>query len=125
MSAEDEVLAAAQSRAAALAAGDESALRALLHPDFGWTSHTGERFDRERYVRSNIEGATLWHHQSIDHATLAVEGAVVVLRCIVADDVTVAGRRRVHRMPCTQTWVASDGRWQLLAGHAGPLLAAE
>ncbi|WP_035849199.1 DUF4440 domain-containing protein [Cryptosporangium arvum] len=33
-------------RSAALAAGDASALEALLHPAFRWTSHRGEVFDR-------------------------------------------------------------------------------
>jgi hypothetical protein len=119
------VMEAVLARAAALAARDENALARLLHADFGWTSHTGERFDRDRYIRSNIEGATLWHDQAIEDAALAVAGSVVVLRCTVADDVTIAGRRRVHRMPCTQTWLLADGRWQLLAGHAGPLLGAD
>lgn len=126
------VLAAANQRARALSARDESALRALLHPAFGWTSHTGAHFDRERYIRSNfhgtvidgavVDGATIWHGQHLEDATVTIECDTAVLYCIVADDVTVDGRRRMHRMPMTQTWVRVGERWQLLAGHAGPLL---
>jgi hypothetical protein len=118
----EAVLAAARRRAGALAERDEATLRALLHPAFGWTSHTGARFDRERYLRSNIDGATIWHGQRLEGTVVAVEGDVAVLSCVVADDVTVNGRRRVHRMPMTQTWVRVGEQWQLLAGHAGPLL---
>jgi hypothetical protein len=43
----DQVMAAARERAAALAACDAAALRALLHPDLRWTSFRGDVFDRE------------------------------------------------------------------------------
>jgi hypothetical protein len=154
---EDAVLLAAQARAAALAAGDSVALTALHHPAFLWISHTGQRFDRDSYLRSNAppaakappapeapeapevsnlsehttstrgstpEGAPIWHSQRLEDVAFAASDHVVVLRCVVADDVTIDGQRRIHRMPCTQTWVLADGRWQLLAGHAGPLLRA-
>lgn len=148
----EAIRAAAERRAAALAARDEPALRALLHPAFGWTSHTGAHFDRERYIRSNVDsaaidgttndGAIVWHGQHLDDVTVTIVGDAAVLHCIVADDVTIDGRRRVHRMPMTQTWVRAGAQageqtgeqagerageqtgegWQLLAGHAGPRL---
>lgn len=118
----EAVLAAAQRRAGALAARDETTLRALLHPAFGWTSHTGERFDREGYIRANVDGATEWHAQRLEAPAVVAVGEVAVLACVVADEVTVEGRRRVHRMPMTQVWVLSDGSWRLLTGHAGPRL---
>jgi hypothetical protein len=124
---EDAVLLAAQARAAALAAGDSVALTALHHPAFLWISHTGQRFDRDSYLRSNAPpaaSAPIWHSQRLEDVEYAASEHVVVLRCVVADDVTIDGQRRIHRMPCTQTWVLADGRWQLLAGHAGPLLRA-
>ena len=40
---EDDVLAAALERGAALAGKDEHRLSRLLHPRFGWVSHRGER----------------------------------------------------------------------------------
>ncbi|MET9242831.1 nuclear transport factor 2 family protein [Nonomuraea sp. NPDC003709] len=124
MNAEQEVIAAALERADALAGGDPDRLRRLLHPDFHWTSHLGEQFDREDYVRSNTAGATTWKKQSLTDAEVVVVGQqVAVLRCVAADDV-VSGEsvRSTFRMPMTQTWVNEGDRWLCLAGHAGPRL---
>lgn len=44
---EAQMIAAAEARAAALAAGDAEALEACLHPRFSWTSRLGESFDRD------------------------------------------------------------------------------
>lgn len=118
--AERDVRAAAERRASALAAGDEGALRALLHPDFGWTSHTGEQFDRESYLASNIGGRNVWHAQALEGVSVTVAGDTAVLRCTVTDDVTTADGRDRFRMPMTQTWVRSTDGWRCLAGHAGP-----
>ncbi|MDY0908515.1 nuclear transport factor 2 family protein [Microbacterium sp. CFBP9034] len=120
MTIQDEVLAAAERRAVALAAGDERALRTLLHPDFGWTSHTGETFDRDSYVAANLSGPTRWHSQVLTDPRIVVVGDTAVLRCAVTDDVTTSAGRESFRMPMTQTWVRSGGGWQCLAGHAGP-----
>jgi len=30
--------------------------------------------------------------------------------------------RSLYRMPMTQVWINEDGRWLLVAGHAGPRL---
>jgi Domain of unknown function (DUF4440) len=116
----DAVLAAARERARALAGGDEDALRRLLHPDFGWTSHTGERFDRESYLRANRGGGTVWHGQTLRDPAVVVVGAAAVLTCVVVDRVDKGDGVRTYTMPMTQTWVDVDGRWLLLAGHAGP-----
>jgi hypothetical protein len=75
MGAADDVIRAAEARAAALADGDPERLSKLLHEDFRWTSHLGESYGRQEF-----------------------------------------------RMPMTQVWVRADGRWQCLAGHAGPRL---
>jgi ketosteroid isomerase-like protein len=117
---EREILAAAERRAAALAAGDSDALRALLHPDFGWTSHTGRRFDRDGYIDANVGGPTRWHAQRLTDVAVAVVGDTAVLRCLVEDEVTVADERSTFRMPVTQTWVRTGAGWRCLAGHAGP-----
>ncbi|MEV1172078.1 nuclear transport factor 2 family protein [Nonomuraea sp. NPDC049784] len=123
MNAEQEVIEAAFERAHALAAGDPDRLRRLLHPDFRWTSHLGEQFDRDDYVLSNTAGAITWKKQSLTDAEVVVVGQVAVLRCVVADDVvTGEGDRLTFRMPMTQTWVKEEGRWLCLAGHAGPRL---
>lgn len=114
----DGVLAAAEARARALAAGDEPALRALLHPDFRWTSHRGDRFDRDAYVRANCGGGTVWHGQELRDPTVTVVADTAVLTCTVIDEVGAG----TFTMPMTQTWVRTDGRWRLLAGHAGPRL---
>ncbi|WP_166644446.1 nuclear transport factor 2 family protein [Microbacterium sp. BK668] len=124
MAARDEVLQAAEARAAALAAGDERALMVLLHPEFGWTTHTGERFDRDGYLAANVGGPTRWHAQTLTEITVTVVGDAAVLRCSVTDDVSTQAGRSEYRMPMTQIWVRSDGRWRCLGGHAGPRLAA-
>ena len=115
-----EVRAAAEARASALAEGDEDALRVLLHPDFGWTSHAGEHFDRESYVAANVNGPTQWHAQSLENVTITVVSDTAVEHCAVTDEVTTSGGRSIHHMLMTQTWVRSGGAWRCLAGHAGP-----
>jgi hypothetical protein len=114
---EAEVLAAAEERAQALAGADEAALRRLLHPDFGWTSHTGERFDLESYLRSNLD-RNVWHGQLLRDPAVVVVAETAVLTCVVTDEL----EHGTVTMPMTQTWVRTEGRWQLLAGHAGPRL---
>ena len=112
----EEVVAAALDRADALARGDGSRLRSLLHPDFHWTSHKGEQFDRERYVSSNTGGSVAWKAQNLTDIQVTVVGETAVLRCIVTDQVGA----ELFTMPMTQTWVRSPDGWQCLAGHAGP-----
>ncbi|WP_166678822.1 nuclear transport factor 2 family protein [Kribbella voronezhensis] len=120
----DEVVAAALERADALARRDAERLLALLHPDFHWTSHRGEQFDRERYVASNTSGPLVWHTQVLtDIEVVVVAGDAAVLRCVVTDQVDSGSGVESFRMPMTQTWVLVAGRWVCLAGHAGPRLA--
>jgi hypothetical protein len=106
---EPELLAAVQRRAEALGSGRAEELAAVLHPDFHWTSHRGEVFDRDRYA------------QQIEDPQCDVVGAVGVVRCLVLDEVERDGVRLTFRMPVTQTWVRDEaGVWTCLAGHAGP-----
>jgi hypothetical protein len=119
VSPEDEVLAAAAARADALARGDAGALRDRLHPLFGWTSHRGDRFDRETYVRRNTGGGVRRLGQTLEDVRLVVVGDTAVLRCTAVDRVDADGPE-VFRMPMTQTWVRSGDGWLCLAGHAGP-----
>lgn len=122
---EEQVLTAAYARAAALAAGDAATLRGLLHPRFGWVSHRGEVFDRDRYVAENTApGGVRWQQQRLEREQVHVVGDAAVLRCSVTDVVTGADGGEVRaRMLMTQTWVRGDlGGWVCLAGHAGPRL---
>ncbi len=123
-----DVLAAATARAEALVAGKADRLAQLLHPEFHWTSHRGERFDRDEYLRSNTGAAHRWKSQSLLDPEMTVLDGVAVLRCTVVDvvaSVDPGGGDQTFRMPLTQVWVRLDGRWACLAGHAGPLLSAE
>jgi len=122
MSADHEVRAAAEARAAALSRRDDVALTALLHPAFGWTSHTGEFFDRAAYVRNNTQGPTVWHGQRLEGVEVTVVGDTAILRGAAIDDVEAAAGRQLFRMPMTQVWVREGLRWVCLAGHAGPRL---
>ena len=115
-----EVLLAAEERASALAAGHAGRLSAVLHDDFRWTSHVGETYSRSEYIRRNTEGHTVWRSQQLSEAEVAVVGDTAVLHAEVTDVVLVEGDETTFRMPVTQVWVRLDGRWQCLAGHAGP-----
>lgn len=116
----NEVIAAAGRRAEALAHRDGAALNELLHPDFQWTSHLGEHFDRARYIAANAGGAVVWHEQRLSDVAVRVWGDTAVLWCTVTDDVTTADGRAPFVMPVTQTWVRTPTGWRCLAGHAGP-----
>jgi ketosteroid isomerase-like protein len=115
------VLARAEQRATALAEADSAGLRALLHPDFRWTTHVGEVLDRERYIGSNTTGRTVWHAQTLLDPEVVVVGDAAVVRCTVID---VVGAQDVetYRMPMTQVWVRLSDDWVCLGGHAGPRL---
>lgn len=116
----DDVLAAAQARAAALVAGDAVALRSLLHPHVRWTTHRGDVLDREHYIAANTGGPLHWKGQSLEDVEVVVAGDSAVLVATVVDVVERDGATQTFRLRLTQTWVRADGRWQCLAGHAGP-----
>ena len=116
------VLERAEQRAAALAHADGAALRATLHPDFRWTSHTGESFDRESYIRTNTAGGTVWRAQTLLDPEVVVVGDAAVIRCVVVD--AIGHPVETYRMPMTQVWVRVDGDWLCVGGHAGPRLTS-
>ena len=121
---EDQVIAAARARGRALVARDVADLRSLLHPAFGWVSHPGEIFDRDRYIAANTaRGGTHWIDQRLADPRVTVVGTTAILQCTVTDVIRAAegGEQRL-RMLMTQTWVRDAGRWRCLAGHAGPRL---
>ncbi len=116
----DEVLTAAERRAAALVDGEPDRLRRLLHPEFRWTSHRGERLDREGYVRANTRDVR-WVKQRLEDPEVTVVGDTAILLCIAHDTVVVDGSEESFRMPVTQVWVRAHKGWVCLAGHAGPI----
>jgi ketosteroid isomerase-like protein len=116
-----QVITAARARASALAEGDAGRLFALLHEDFRWTTHVGEIFDRQDYVRRNTAGQTMWRSQDLSGAEVVVVGDTAVLYAEVTDVVVDEnGESRTYQMPMTQVWVRQAGQWRCLAGHAGP-----
>lgn len=118
-----EVRQAAVARATALAAGDAKALRELLHEGFRWTTHVGQVFDRDEYIRRNTEGVTEWRSQTIGPTDISIVGGVAILLSVVTDVVAATDvEDGEFRMPVTLVWVRSRGKWQCLAGHAGPRL---
>jgi hypothetical protein len=122
VTASSDVVSAAQARARALAAGDAPTLARLLHAEFRWTSHSGERFDRDGYIESNTGGRTTWRSQDIGEPEVVVVAGSAVLHTVVADVVETRAGPQTYRMPMTQFWVQGDSGWQCLAGHAGPRL---
>lgn len=117
-----DVLDAALERADALKRRDGELLGGLLHPNFCWISHKGDQFDRDTYLRSNLEGQNTWHAQTLEQPKITIFGTTAVLTCIVTDDVSTMAGRSQKRMPMTQVWIHEDEKWLLIAGHAGPLL---
>ncbi len=118
-----EVIHAAEARAQALASGDAARLRDLLHSDFRWVSHAGERYDRESYVASSsAEAGNGWSEQRLTDISVVAHEQTAVLRCTVVDTIDGGHGPREYRMPMTQVWIRREGRWVCLAGHAGARL---
>ena len=117
MDATTEVIRAAQDRAAAAARRDGEQLRALLHADFRWVSHAGERFDRDSFVATATDEG--WPEQELTDFSVVAHEQTAVLRCTIVDATENGYGQRDHRMPMTQVWVLRDGQWLCLAGHAG------
>jgi ketosteroid isomerase-like protein len=121
MDAAKQVIEAAEARGSALAAGDAEKLSSLLHHDFRWTSHVGETYSRQEYVRRNTEGHTVWRSQTIISPGVVIVGDTAVLQAEVVDVVLADdGEPETFRMPVTQVWVRLGAKWKCLAGHAGP-----
>jgi hypothetical protein len=117
----DEVLWVAEARAVALAEGEPDRLRRLLHPEFRWTSHRGERYDRESYVLANTR-TLRWVKQRLEDPEVTVVGDTAILLCTADDTVVRDSEELSFRMPVTQVWVRAHKSWVMLAGHAGPPL---
>ena len=116
-----QVIAAAQARASALAAGDAERLEELLHELFRWTTHAGQTFGRSDYIRRNTAGHHVWRSQELTNVEVIVVGDAAVLKAEVSDEVVTEDNAiETFRMPMTQVWVRSENRWKCLAGHAGP-----
>lgn len=115
---EQDVIEAALRRAAALAAGDEAALRRLMHPDLQWTTFKGDVLSYEQYIEGNTRGELLWRAQRLDDVRVAVVGDAAVLTASVTDEVRRDGRDQVFTLHLTQTWVRTSEGWRCLAGHA-------
>lgn len=121
MNAEQQVVAAAEDRASALAAGDALRLAALLHEGFTWTSHTGETYSRSEYVRRNTTGHKVWRSQRLSGVEVVVVADTAVLYAEVTDEVQgEEDELEIFRMPMTQVWVRQGDVWKCLGGHAGP-----
>jgi len=115
---EEEVAGAALRRAAALAAGDEAALRLLMHPGLQWTTFRGEVLGYVEYVARNTRGNLRWRSQRLDGITVVVVGDTAVLTALVTDEVSRDGRDQAFQLRLTQTWVRTPEGWRCLAGHA-------
>ncbi len=118
ISAEEEVTSAALRRAAALAAGDEAALRLLMHPGLQWTTFRGEVLGYEDYIAGNTRGDLRWRAQRLHDIKVVVAGDTAVLTAEVTDEVSRYGGDQVFRLRLTQTWVSTAEGWRCLAGHA-------
>ena len=118
MSPEQEVIAAAEERAAALVRRDKDALQRLMHPRLRWTTRLGLVLDRESYIDGNTSGSLNWRGQRLESPEVVVVGDAAILTATVVDEVEEAGDRQTFRLRLTQTWVRDQGTWQCLSGHA-------
>lgn len=109
---------AALRRAAALGAGDEAALRLLMHPGLQWTTFRGQVLGYEDYIAGNTRGTLRWRLQRLEGITVVVAGDTAVLTAAVTDEVFVEGHEQAFRLRATQTWVRTTEGWRCLAGHA-------
>lgn len=116
----EEVLAAAERRAGALASRDSAVLIELMHPSLQWTTFKGDVLTRDQYIAGNTEGVLRWRSQRLDGARVVVVGDTAVLTALVTDEVERDGPEQIFTLRLTQTWVRSAGDWQCLSGHAGP-----
>ena len=105
-------------RAAALAAGDEAALRLLMHPALQWTTFRGEVLGYEDYIVGNTRGNLHWRSQRLADIKVTVVGDVGVLTAAVTDEVSQDGQVRAFHLRLTQTWVSTPAGWRCVAGHA-------
>lgn len=117
---EENVIAAAEQRALALANADVDELQRLMHPKMQWTTHRGDVLDRDAYIAGNTDGSLAWHEQRLEQPSVRVVGDVAVLTAVVADVVNRDGSRETFRMHLTQIWVREGQEWKCIAGHAGP-----
>jgi len=115
----DEVLMVAEMRAAALVAGEPDRLRRLLHPGLGWTTRSGERLDREGYVRRHTRELR-WVRQRLEDPEVTVVGDTAILLCTAHDTFVQDGAEQDRRALVTEVWVRSHKAWVCLAGHEGP-----
>jgi ketosteroid isomerase-like protein len=118
----EQVLDAAQRRAAALAGRDAEALRALMHPALQWTTFKGDVLSRDQYIAGNTAGDLVWRSQRLEDPQVAVVGDTAILTALVIDEVHKDGRDQTFAVRLTQTWVRGEAGWQCLSGHAGPKL---
>jgi len=105
-------------RAEALAAGDEAALRLLMHPGLQWTNFRGEVLGYEDYIDGNTGAGLRWRAQRLEGVAVVVAGDTAVLTAAVTDEVTRDEREQSFRLRLTQTWVRTPTGWRCLAGHA-------
>jgi ketosteroid isomerase-like protein len=121
MDAAEQVIEAAEARGSALAEGDAEKLSGLLHDEFRWTSHVGDTYGCQEYLRRNTEGHTVWRAQTIISPEVVIVGDTAVLQAEVVDVVLADdGEPETFRMPVTQVWMRLGAEWKCLAGHAGP-----
>jgi hypothetical protein len=116
-----------RARSACLVSRDGDALRALLHPDFVYTTSEGRLSGREDYIATTTAGDLHWQEQAFEDVQVASEGPVVIVTARVVDHLRWNHELVTWRFATTQVYVpAEDGRLLYRAGHtSGDGLPAE
>ena len=118
-----QVLEAAARRAAALTAGTRTPCVRLMHPSLRWTTFTGDVMSRDQYIAGNTGDRLRWRSQRLADVDVVVVADTAVLTALVTDD-SGAMVDETFTLRLTQAWVRAEGKWQCLAGHAGPEVAS-
>ena len=99
----EQVLVAAEQRAAALAVADPDALKALMHPNLQWTTYKGDVLSRDQYIAGNTGSLLTWRSQRLEGTCVVVVGDTAVLTALVTDEVRRDGQDQSFTLRLTQT----------------------
>ena len=118
MTDERAVKEAMRARAACLVSRDGAALRALLHPDFVYTTTDGRLCGADEYIATTTAGDLHWQEQTFEDVQVASEGPVVIVTARVVDTLRWEDELVTWHFATTQMYVpAEDGRLLYRAGH--------
>lgn len=102
---------------AALAAGDRSAIEALVDEKFLITYPTGATADKQHYLADLARSpATVLSIDQQEVNTIVHDG-VAVVSFAMATRIDFRGKEHTMRTRCTQVWKQTGAQWTCIAVH--------